>query len=133
MEDDKNKFTENAPGNSGYYSGKVQPIHYNIHNLPESLVANVIKYVSRYKKKNGKEDLQKALWYLNLVNLDFEGAFDDSFCSMDDLTRESADLDEDQKAILRCIDELVWSTSVEKSRNCLSIIKSDIEKILRNL
>lgn len=27
-------------------------------------VGNVIKYVSRYKKKNGLEDLKKAEWYL---------------------------------------------------------------------
>ncbi len=26
---------------------------------------NVIKYVSRYKKKNGLEDLKKARWYLD--------------------------------------------------------------------
>ena len=29
------------------------------------LVGNIIKYVSRYKHKNGKEDLMKARWYLN--------------------------------------------------------------------
>lgn len=28
-------------------------------------VSNVIKYVWRYKHKNGVEDLQKARWYLN--------------------------------------------------------------------
>ena len=27
-------------------------------------IGNVIKYVLRYKKKNGVEDLKKALWYL---------------------------------------------------------------------
>jgi len=27
-------------------------------------IGNVIKYVSRYKKKNGIEDLKKAKWYL---------------------------------------------------------------------
>lgn len=26
---------------------------------------NIIKYVSRWKKKNGVEDLQKARWYLD--------------------------------------------------------------------
>lgn len=30
-------------------------------------IANVIKYVTRYKKKNGLEDLKKAQWYLNRV------------------------------------------------------------------
>ena len=27
--------------------------------------ANVIKYICRYKDKNGLEDLKKARWYLN--------------------------------------------------------------------
>lgn len=36
--------------------------------------ANVIKYICRWKKKNGLQDLKKAMWYLtNLINhLDVE-------------------------------------------------------------
>lgn len=30
-------------------------------------IGNIIKYVSRYKKKNGLEDLNKAAWYLNYL------------------------------------------------------------------
>ena len=30
-------------------------------------IGNVLKYVSRYTKKNGVEDLKKAVWYLNRV------------------------------------------------------------------
>lgn len=31
--------------------------------------ANVIKYICRWKKKNGLQDLKKAMWYLqNLIN-----------------------------------------------------------------
>ena len=29
------------------------------------LEGNVVKYVTRYKMKNGLEDLKKAQWYLN--------------------------------------------------------------------
>lgn len=29
-------------------------------------VCNALKYVYRHKKKNGMEDLQKAIWYLNI-------------------------------------------------------------------
>lgn len=29
------------------------------------LAGNILKYVSRYNKKNGTEDLLKAEWYLN--------------------------------------------------------------------
>ena len=28
-------------------------------------VCNALKYVYRHKRKNGMEDLQKAIWYLN--------------------------------------------------------------------
>lgn len=27
-------------------------------------IGNAIKYISRYKRKNGVEDLEKAMWYL---------------------------------------------------------------------
>lgn len=50
----------------GHYSGDVQPIQ-----LIESLgwmevfaAGNVIKYVARYQRKNGLEDLKKAQTYL---------------------------------------------------------------------
>jgi hypothetical protein len=138
MLDDKKDFTENAPGNSGgHYSGKVQPIHYLISNLPDALIANVIKYVSRYKKKNGKEDLQKALWYLNIVVMKFDGTFANSYCSMRDFLAQNTELDEDQRQILLYIDEYVdecgYGHSAERGLNLLSNIKSSIEKILKDL
>ena len=57
-------------------SNPVEPSHYADMNLPPVeyimanegeftwCIANVIKYVSRYKRKNGLEDLKKAQWYL---------------------------------------------------------------------
>lgn len=52
-----------------------KPTHYNQGNIEVSdfiidqnmnfLEGNIIKYVSRYKTKNGIEDLKKAQWYLN--------------------------------------------------------------------
>ena len=52
-----------------------KPNHYNQGNIEVSdfiidqnmnfLEGNIIKYVSRYKTKNGIEDLKKAQWYLN--------------------------------------------------------------------
>ena len=52
-----------------------KPIHYNQGNIEVSdfiidqkmnfLEGNIVKYVSRYKTKNGIEDLKKAQWYLN--------------------------------------------------------------------
>lgn len=57
------------------------PAHYNAGSMEvidaiEGLelgfhAGNVIKYVARYKHKNGVEDLRKAAWYLNrLIELE---------------------------------------------------------------
>jgi tRNA (Thr-GGU) A37 N-methylase len=35
--------------------------------------ANIIKYISRWNKKNGIEDLKKAQWYLNHLIKEVEG------------------------------------------------------------
>jgi len=54
-----------------HYQGKIEVIDYieeYSKNYPEALTfnfGNVIKYVSRAPRKNGKEDLEKARWYLD--------------------------------------------------------------------
>lgn len=50
-----------------YTDLKISPLDYIVANENEFewCIANVIKYVSRYKRKNGLEDLKKAQWYLN--------------------------------------------------------------------
>jgi len=54
-----------------HYQGKIEVIDYieeYSKNYPEALIfnfGNVIKYVSRAPRKNGKEDLEKARWYLD--------------------------------------------------------------------
>jgi len=51
-------------GGTHYSSKGIQPIEYiNANNLGYH-VGNVIKYVTRYKDKNGLEDLLKAEWYI---------------------------------------------------------------------
>lgn len=50
-----------------YTEMSISPLEYieaNQEVLPWS-IGNVIKYASRYQKKNGLEDLYKAKWYLN--------------------------------------------------------------------
>jgi len=49
-----------------YYKGlKIEPIEFIEANNLNFLEGNIIKYVSRYKQKNGLEDLKKAKWYLD--------------------------------------------------------------------
>lgn len=49
-----------------YTDLKISPLEYIEANEGEFTwcISNVIKYVSRYKRKNGIEDLRKAKWYL---------------------------------------------------------------------
>jgi hypothetical protein len=46
---------------------KIQPIEYTMKNEMNPLQHTVIKYVSRYKNKNGIEDLKKAIHSLELL------------------------------------------------------------------
>lgn len=53
-----------------HYLGKVEVIDYiedklSLEQFEGYLAGNVIKYMSRYQKKNGLEDLKKGRWYLN--------------------------------------------------------------------
>jgi|TARA_R100001480_G_scaffold150669_2_gene151511 hypothetical protein len=41
------------------------------------LQGNVIKYLWRYRYKNGTEDLNKAEWYLKRLAHEVEGLYDD--------------------------------------------------------
>jgi len=48
-----------------YTELSISPLEYICENNIHWCIGNVIKYVSRYKKKNGVEDLEKARWYLD--------------------------------------------------------------------
>jgi len=48
-----------------YTELKISPLEYIIANGIPWREANTIKYISRYKLKNGLEDLYKAKWYLD--------------------------------------------------------------------
>lgn len=67
LENQKEKDNVNHP--SHYADKKIEVIDYMEDTLTDEefigyCIGNVIKYTSRWRKKNGKEDLQKALWYL---------------------------------------------------------------------
>lgn len=54
----------NQVGGKHYYNTQIQPWDYIHSNGIGYLAGNVIKYVSRYKDKNGLEDLYKAKHYI---------------------------------------------------------------------
>ncbi|MBT4795410.1 MAG: DUF3310 domain-containing protein [Candidatus Marinimicrobia bacterium] len=53
-----------------YKQGNIQVIDFILDQKLTYVEGNVIKYVSRYKFKNGLEDLKKAQWYLNKLMLE---------------------------------------------------------------
>lgn len=54
-------------GGDHYKVLKIQPVEYiNANNIP-FLEGNVIKYVTRHRDKNGKEDILKAIHYLEMI------------------------------------------------------------------
>lgn len=55
---------EKQVGGAHYNSKAIQPWDYIVSNNLGYLEGNVIKYVSRYKEKNGLQDLEKAKHYL---------------------------------------------------------------------
>jgi hypothetical protein len=61
--DDDSANTKQVSG-SHYISKAIQPWDYIIANNIGYLEGNVIKYVSRWKEKNGVDDLKKAQHYL---------------------------------------------------------------------
>ena len=54
----------NAINPSHYNMGVIQPLDFIIANNMNYIEGNIIKYVTRYKYKNGIEDLYKAMCYL---------------------------------------------------------------------
>lgn len=54
-------------GGSHYKDFPIQPVEYITQNSIPYLEGNVIKYVSRHSKKNGLEDIKKAIHYLQLI------------------------------------------------------------------
>ena len=63
-------------GGDHYHSQNIQPIDYILENELDFCEGNVIKYVTRWKFKNGVEDLKKARHYLDFLIEHEESKFD---------------------------------------------------------
>ena len=68
--------TDNVNHPSHYETGKFECIDVMVETqgvqaTKDFCVCNALKYIYRHKRKNGLEDIQKAIWYLNkAVELD---------------------------------------------------------------
>jgi hypothetical protein len=63
-------------GGSHYKDMLIQPVEFIVKNNLAFLEANVIKYVCRHRNKNGIEDLNKAIHYLELAKELYYGDYD---------------------------------------------------------
>lgn len=54
-------------GGDHYIQYKIQPIEYSFHNNLNFLQGSIVKYITRYKLKNGKEDLHKIKHLVDLL------------------------------------------------------------------
>lgn len=62
-----NSALNSQVGGSHYKQYKIQPIEYAMANNLNYCQANAIKYTTRYRDKNGKQDLEKAIHNLQIL------------------------------------------------------------------
>ena len=66
------------PGGSHYKTMKIQPVEFIVANNLGFCEGNVVKYVCRHDSKNGVEDIDKAIHYLQLLKQLTYGSENDS-------------------------------------------------------
>jgi hypothetical protein len=59
--------TDTQIGGTHYKNMPIQPIEFILKNNLGFIEGNVIKYVCRHEFKNGKQDIEKAIHYLQLL------------------------------------------------------------------
>lgn len=70
---EKKKASERQVGGDHYRSLPIQPSHYIRANDLGWYEGNIVKYVTRYRQKGGKADLQKVIHYAELILEELEG------------------------------------------------------------
>jgi hypothetical protein len=65
-------------GGTHYSDKAIQPIDYIDANNLGFYEANCVKYITRYKDKNGLEDLEKCAWYVNRLIANYKKELDES-------------------------------------------------------
>lgn len=60
-------MTDNIKQPPHYIANKIEPIDFIIANKLNFCEGNVVKYISRWRRKNGIEDLKKAKQYIDFL------------------------------------------------------------------
>jgi hypothetical protein len=64
---DKEAAVDKQIGGDHYKSLPLQPIEFIMKNKLDYCTGNAIKYLCRHKQKNGKQDLEKAIHYIQML------------------------------------------------------------------
>lgn len=65
--DDIGNVYRQQHGGTHYQNMKITPIEYAMANNLNACEFSVVKYISRHRLKNGKEDLQKAKDFIDML------------------------------------------------------------------
>lgn len=74
-----NSFLKQQYGGNHYKSLAIEPIEYAYRNNLDFFQGNVVKYITRFRDKNGLEDLKKAKHYIDLL-IQFEYGEESDSC-----------------------------------------------------
>lgn len=66
-QEQKSTAWDTQVGGDHYKSMKIQPAQFALENKLDYCQANAIKYICRHQSKNGKQDLEKAKHYIDLL------------------------------------------------------------------
>lgn len=131
-----NDLKKDAPGNQrNHYQGAIQPIDYIVSRDVDAISANILKYVARYKLKNGLEDLKKAKWYLEWLKDLYLNNKIVEYVSVQDLA-ESSFYSAEQCNVFFCLDELqdasIDSEDNHLAKECLESINKSLDTLMRD-
>lgn len=72
---------ETQVGGSHYKNMTMQPVEFAVKANLSFIQGSIVKYVSRYKSKNGKQDIDKAIHFAKLA-IELNGKGDDFLTSL---------------------------------------------------
>jgi len=70
------KYVVDNVNPSHYKQGNIEVIDFILDQKFSYMEGNVVKYLSRYKNKNGLEDVKKARWYIDKIIRELENEDD---------------------------------------------------------
>ena len=67
MSNTQSKALDKQVGGDHYKDCRIQPIEYIMANELPYCEANIVKYITRWKRKGGKQDIEKVIHYAQIL------------------------------------------------------------------